>query len=917
MAPPERPSAPKPGQQQQLPAAAFDRPSDTVLGMPGSIGHPSLMQMPQFPSSEAPKLKDFLPFMKPGSFGPKAPVGSRASAASNDCAPGSAGSLPASVSASPVHLPQAPVSFPPSPQRQPPGSVSASDGHGEVMRRGYVHDNAGYPVAEALLSPTAPPGAPRSASPAHQQPDTAAHPGGPVETRQLPAQSYNIPHNVNQSSTADGVARSGNISSRAGAASVNYATQNGHPSSSQFVEQLPAVSMPLYSVPNLSQPGIGVTGMHTQHNNNNNASSFQNHVPGQPSVLSNTAAAATVHPGSGSAPQHGHLPHSIVGNIGTSANWNQSYPSASVGNVHQPVRGMAVANLPVHQTDSSGNMPSQFGGNQPPAVEATKHHYYQIPPSVPPVCTAVQLPYQPVQPGNARPPSYELVTQRFPPPAQLLTPGPLSQSAQPGFAAQPSSSSIQPGLSSAGMTAPLQASYLGPGIVSPQVSYGNVPTGHLPASSQQPVAGMPAHHAQTQQPPPAHQMMSGDQRTLTHARGPQHRTMPVSTYVEQQPQPSPAQPRYPLPSHTVPGLPVPHQYPSAAGQAPSQTHYSANVQQMPATQQQPTYSTVPSTSHAFAASAGPSAYHDSSHQPMASQIPPVHSAASHMQPAVTNQQQQYPRYPIQPSRPEMNHSADYLHGNVPQSRYPATGTNQVYPASSQPTAVYRQPQPVNSQPVQYQSCFPQQQPLYHPDSSQPPIVTQSSAISSQLSTPHVNQQQPRTNVPYSRNVNNVGEEIQAFADIPVCLPSPLQPSRVSAAEVSKNIDSLRDLDLSLKTKPSADDAPHSQRDSSEKLVGEAENKDVTTDASVEEQPEKTVDETQCSLHRSRSSRDVYADVDTLSHFVAEVEKFQKHVDSLLKPTLGGYFPLDKEWKVGFLLLFHECFSLTICCISNQ
>ena len=39
------------------------------------------------------------------------------------------------------------------------------------------------------------------------------------------------------------------------------------------------------------------------------------------------------------------------------------------------------------------------------------------------------------------------------------------------------------------------------------------------------------------------------------------------------------------------------------------------------------------------------------------------------------------------------------------------------------------------------------------------------------------------------------------------------------------------------------------------------------------------------------------DADTLGRFVAEVEKFEKGVESLYKHTLSGPTPLEKEWKV--------------------
>ena len=925
-APPQRPTAPKPGQQQQFPATAFDVPQDGVFGMPGSVGQPSVMGMPQLPSSKAPKLKDFLPFMKPGSFGPKAQVGGRASTVSNDCAPGSAGSLPASVSASPVHLPQASVSFPPSPQRQLPVSVSTSNGYGEMMQAagiGFVHPDAGYPVVEALLSPTAPPGAPRSASPALQQPPAVAHPGGPAESHQM-SRPTDIPQNYSQSSVSQGSVSVGtgmlpmpaSTGSYTGSALPSYAGFNGQ-SDMQAIRQQPAVSTLAYSGPNFNPPGMHTqSGVNTQHALPSNTSSLQSQAPRQPFVVpSNAALPANMPPGTSTHPHLGGLPLGSVGSIGSpavSTNWSQSIPRENVAanNIRQPDVGSTIPGVPVHQVNNSNNVHGQFSsvdGSQPSNIDVSSSHYYPAPASVPPSFTALRSPYQSTQP-QPRPPSYEVVTQHYPPPTQPVS---VYPSARPGFTGPPSSVHVQPGLSAAGLTGPIQMSYHGVNTVCPEVSFGSMHAGHLPASNQQPATSMHPQHTVASQPqrlPLAHHIMPGSQRPLVP---PQHPVMPVSAAcVEQQPQHfSQSQPRYPLVSQTVPGLPVPSQHPSGVShgpqQTPSQAHNPTNVQ-MPASQPQSRYPAVTSALYSYPAGAQQlqPAYQNTSQQPVASQMQPMHTTASHMQPAVSGQQQQYQQYPVHPNRPDVGHTPGYLPGSQPQPRY--AGTNEVYPASNQPATAFCQPVSVNSQQLHYPSPVPQQRPLYHPGSSQPPVVNQSTTPSSNFSTPQTpysNQHQPHTSTQYNRNVNNAPGEMQAFADIPVCLPSPLQPSRVTAAEVSKNVDSLRDLDLSGRTS-SASAAQSKQKDSSNgKLpnVDTAEAKDVVTDSSsatVEEQHDKSEEATR---RHSRSSRDVYADSDTLTRFVAEVEKFQKHVDSLVKPTLGGYFPLDKEWKVSCLL----------------
>lgn len=876
-APPERPTAPKPVHQQQLPAGMFELPQDAVLGTPGSLGQPSMMGIPQLPSSAAPKLKDFLPFMKPGSFGPKAQAGGHLPAVSNDCAPGGAGSLPASVSASPVHLPQAPVSFPPSPQRQPPVSLSTSNGYGEMPSTagtGFVHAEAGNPIAEVLLSPTAPPGAPRSASPAHQHPSAVAHPGGPAESHHQPLMSYNIPQNY--SSTAAGIGIEPVITS-------SHAGAPGRSSNSQMMGQPPVVSSSMYSGHNLTQPVIGTSGVHTQQAFPGSMSSFQNQVAGQPSLVSNAAAA--VQPGNGTRPLHSGLPHSDVATVGlpvVSAGCSQSYPGGNIAVSIVPQEHQVpavVPGVPGLQMNNSNNVP----------------YYYQTPAAVPPASTAVQFPYQPKS-GQVRPPSYEVVTQHYPPPAP---------SSQPGFTGPFASAQ------SAGVPLPAQTSYPGTGTVCPEVPYGSVHAGNLPASNQQALIGVHPQHpiaSQPHQPPAPHPVMSANQSPFAPAQLSQRPMMPALTpFMEQQPQRiRQDQPRYPSASQTVPGLPVPSQYlPDAShaqSQVPSFAQYPVNAP-MPTTQPQPRYSAVPSTSHPHPAGVQHQqpAYQNTSQQLPASQMQPMNTAVGHVQPVVPSQQHYQP-HPVQPSRPELGHTAGYPPGSLPQMR--CTDTNQTYQASNQPTSAYHQPPPVISQQqLHYQSSTAQQQSLYHPRSSQPAVVNQSFNFGT-AQMPYSNQHQPHSDASYSHSVNSSAGEMQALVDIPVCLPSPLQPSRVTAAEVSKNVDSLRDLDLSGKTTSTAGDAQPKQTDSSVKLSGEdtAESKDLAADASsakVDGQHEKSDDKLRHAVRQSFASRDVYADSDTMTRFVAEVEKFQKHVDSLVKPTLGGYFPLDKEWKVSF------------------
>ncbi|KAL8610178.1 hypothetical protein ACOMHN_005952 [Nucella lapillus] len=116
VAPPSRPTAPKPGQPgtPSTPNPTFMEPG--LLSMvdpahlPSGMPVPGLSTSAALPTFEGPKLKDFLPFMKPQSFGPKA-----SSPSPQVLAPGSPDPLvsgPPSLardSPQPGRLPQAPA----------------------------------------------------------------------------------------------------------------------------------------------------------------------------------------------------------------------------------------------------------------------------------------------------------------------------------------------------------------------------------------------------------------------------------------------------------------------------------------------------------------------------------------------------------------------------------------------------------------------------------------------------------------------------------------------------------------------------------------------------------------------------------------------------------------------------------------
>ena len=80
---------------------------------------PSAAVAPPMSSPDGPKLKDFLPFMKPATFGKKDNVSTGVSAGMLYPGMGQPGSLPSSQTASPIHVPRNAASHPASPLHQP------------------------------------------------------------------------------------------------------------------------------------------------------------------------------------------------------------------------------------------------------------------------------------------------------------------------------------------------------------------------------------------------------------------------------------------------------------------------------------------------------------------------------------------------------------------------------------------------------------------------------------------------------------------------------------------------------------------------------------------------------------------------------------------------------------------------------
>lgn len=71
-------------------------------------------------------------------------------------------------------------------------------------------------------------------------------------------------------------------------------------------------------------------------------------------------------------------------------------------------------------------------------------------------------------------------------------------------------------------------------------------------------------------------------------------------------------------------------------------------------------------------------------------------------------------------------------------------------------------------------------------------------------------------------------------------------------------------------------------------------------ASVNKQSESANPQTAgapVSRQVSRDTREPYSDEKSLDEFVNSVERFLKLVDSLIKPSLAGPTPLDREWQV--------------------
>lgn len=114
-------------------------------------------------------------------------------------------------------------------------------------------------------------------------------------------------------------------------------------------------------------------------------------------------------------------------------------------------------------------------------------------------------------------------------------------------------------------------------------------------------------------------------------------------------------------------------------------------------------------------------------------------------------------------------------------------------------------------------------------------------------------------------------------------PQILHPSRLSRQWSGSTASSLDDILSS---------SPENVREST--IPDSMLTPQVLTPQEIQQQKEEAMKN---NAIKQALKQDPYQDKDTLDKFVTEVEKFEKMVDGLYKPTLNGPSPLDSIWKV--------------------
>lgn len=195
--PPTRPMAPKPGDitEDKLPNVPTQMMPEQNIPVPGP-GAQQFMpsDIPQLPSVipagfDGPKLKDYLPFMKPKTFGKDRKTRSKEPSPQPHDDISAYGSLPIGGVSSPVHLPSGPSSLPGSPHH---GRTTGDTGYAQQYNAGMRPDTGqpGYNPVDVQHYPSP------SQSPGLQYPSPAHSPALPSKQDQTYQHQNTVPQGL-------------------------------------------------------------------------------------------------------------------------------------------------------------------------------------------------------------------------------------------------------------------------------------------------------------------------------------------------------------------------------------------------------------------------------------------------------------------------------------------------------------------------------------------------------------------------------------------------------------------------------------------------------------------------------------------------------------------------------------------------
>jgi len=905
-----------------------------MSGISPAAFHQSMIPsaMPQ-PSAEPQplRLKDFLPLMKPGSFGPKAPLSATGSSGNNSASV-PAGSLPGSISASPVHFAPMSGSLPASPHKQLLPNVEPTGTHkAQAFNSGFLPHSSNSVDAGFKHS---------------------------VSVPSEEYSSFNLPNSPNSNVNMSGRIRDGSSTGHfipltsagvsAASAASTYSGTNSYVVASGSVP----TGQVDYGYDSASGVSMGITG--PGQSSVVNASGGNDSLQAMNSQLASTIQHPAALPQGASLAGAQFASSSVAYDMGSSQLFNPSNQGTSLNYPGQVYNGSTHTNLPdriVSSGEASGyhssasvtvTLPHSYqtiaGGSYTGASIAHPSLVNQSSQSVSGNSFASQNPvnqlqYPPQGLPQPVPSSSNMLRQ---PPAQTFSQfhsaGIMpsdSQSQRTGFTYAPAVSTSLPYDSTFKTNDRLQQVMV---TVNQQVPnqamvFGANGSQNLYSSANQAasVTSFPGQYS--------HERQVSNHTTITAAMLSQHQPRfssefnmaPVSTAIGQQQQGYPS---------TATGMPDHLQQ-----QGPVYSSGNQMAQHFATSSQQASFQAPSQTSSGYMHSINQPRY------PVADRmLPPAVGQPQH------NSQLNYPNN-VQPGYQITNTPVvgNMWMGSMPQSmRQPPLGyqlgsqtsgePRYGYPTENQPLGVAQQGYQMGSQ----QQTVNQVHSQSYSTPSQPAVSRETAAASftnqggvSGTMPGNYNQVYAPQNMPlqtHQQSVSGVQNTYPAFhpnvssvpfspatssvIDVtPPSLPSPLQPSRVSVStsNSSKNLESLKDLEFSSPANAAistssvivGNQAVSGECRGSVDGIGVA---DPVGDklaapslmpkvVSTEEQRERREEEARRTLHQSRSTRDPFADAEVLTRFSAEVDKFQKLVEALVKPTLGGYLPLDKEWKV--------------------